>query len=60
MCAWPTSEPRSWDIALRATSGAASTVAAPPFEREFGNLKHNFGFAFLRVRGIERVRLHAT
>jgi Transposase DDE domain len=29
-------------------------------EREFGNLKHNFGLAFLRVRGIERVRLHAT
>ena len=28
-------------------------------EREFGNLKHNFGLAFLRVRGIERVRLHA-
>ena len=28
-------------------------------EREFGNLKHNFGVAFLRVRGIVRVRLHA-
>ena len=28
-------------------------------EREFGNLKHNFGLAFLRVRGIQRVRLHA-
>lgn len=28
-------------------------------EREFGNLKHNFGLAFLRVRRIERVRLHA-
>jgi len=28
-------------------------------EREFGNLKHNYGLAFLRVRGIERVRLHA-
>jgi hypothetical protein len=28
-------------------------------EREFWNLKHNFGLAFLRVRGIERVRLHA-
>jgi hypothetical protein len=28
-------------------------------EREFGNLKHNFGLAFLRVRGIERVCLHA-
>jgi hypothetical protein len=28
-------------------------------EREFGRLKHTFGLAFLRVRGIERVRLHA-
>ncbi len=28
-------------------------------KREFGNLKHNFGLAFLRVRGIQRVRLHA-
>jgi len=28
-------------------------------EREFGRLKHNFGLAMLRVRGIERVRLHA-
>lgn len=28
-------------------------------EREFGALKHRFGLASLRVRGIERVRLHA-
>jgi hypothetical protein len=28
-------------------------------EREFGRLKHQYGLAFLRVRGIERVRLHA-
>ncbi|MGH3071495.1 MAG: transposase [Gaiellaceae bacterium] len=28
-------------------------------EREFGHLKHNLGLAVLRVRGIERVRLHA-
>jgi IS5 family transposase len=28
-------------------------------EREFGYLKHSFGLAPLRVRGIERVRLHA-
>jgi hypothetical protein len=45
---------------MRATSAAASTVARSAVEREFGNLKHNFGLAFLRVRGIERVRLHAT
>lgn len=28
-------------------------------EREFGRLKHEYGLAFLRVRGIQRVRLHA-
>jgi hypothetical protein len=28
-------------------------------EREFGRLKHEYGLAFLRVRGIERVQLHA-
>ena len=28
-------------------------------ERAFGRLKHDYGLAFLRVRGIERVRLHA-
>jgi hypothetical protein len=28
-------------------------------EREFGRLKHDYDLAFLRVRGIERVRLHA-
>ena len=28
-------------------------------EREFGRLKHDYGLAFLRARGIERVRLHA-
>jgi hypothetical protein len=28
-------------------------------EREFGRLKHEYGLAPLRVRGIERVTLHA-
>jgi hypothetical protein len=28
-------------------------------EREFGFLKHHYGLGFLRVRGIQRVRLHA-
>jgi hypothetical protein len=28
-------------------------------KRAFGDLKHNYGLAILRVRGIERVRLHA-
>jgi hypothetical protein len=28
-------------------------------EREFGRLKNDYGLAPLRVRGLERVRLHA-
>lgn len=28
-------------------------------EREFGRLKHDYGLAPLRVRGLARVRLHA-
>jgi hypothetical protein len=28
-------------------------------EREFGGLKHQYGLAPLRVRGLERVQLHA-
>jgi hypothetical protein len=28
-------------------------------EREFGRLKHNYGLTPIRVRGIQRVRLHA-
>jgi hypothetical protein len=28
-------------------------------ERAFGDLKHNYGLAPLRVRGLERVQLHA-
>jgi hypothetical protein len=28
-------------------------------EREFGSLKHHYALAMLRVRGVERVRLHA-
>jgi hypothetical protein len=48
-CASPASD--EWRSLYRRRSGV---------EREFGNLKHNFGLAFLRVRGIERVRLHAT
>ena len=28
-------------------------------EREFGRLKHDWGLAPLRVRGLERVQLHA-
>jgi hypothetical protein len=29
------------------------------FGREFGRLKHDYGLAPLRVRGLERVQLHA-
>ncbi len=32
---------------------------APFVERELGRLKYEYGLAFLRVRGIERLRLHA-
>jgi len=28
-------------------------------EREFGRLKHEYGLAPLRIRGIEKVALHA-
>jgi len=28
-------------------------------EREFGRLKHEYGLAPLRIRGIDRVRIHA-
>jgi len=28
-------------------------------EREFGRLKHDYGLAPLRVRGLEKVALHA-
>jgi hypothetical protein len=38
----------------RALGGRRTSVG-----REFGRLKHDYGLAFLRVRGIERVRLHA-
>jgi len=45
--------PRKSDEWRRLYSGRSAV------EREFGRLKHNYGLAFLRVRGIERVRLHA-
>ena len=35
------------------------TAARSSVERQFGRLKDGYGVAFLRVRGIERVRLHA-
>jgi hypothetical protein len=38
------------------TGGARGRAAV---EREFGRLKHDYALAMLRVRGIERVRLHA-
>jgi transposase, IS5 family len=40
------------------SGGATSTVDARPW-REFGRLKNEFGLAPLRVRGLERVALHA-
>lgn len=41
------------------SDGARSTAAAAPPSTSFGRLKHDYGLAFLRVRGIERLRLHA-
>jgi hypothetical protein len=40
-----------WSTKLYRTRGAV--------EREFGRLKHEWALLPLRVRGIERVRLHA-
>jgi len=34
-------------------------VDAPLLSAPFGDLKHGYGLAPLRVRGIEHVRLHA-
>jgi len=38
---------------------SASTVAAPPSEREFGRLKNEYGLTPLRTRGLDRLRIHA-
>lgn len=35
------------------------TTGRAAVEREFGRLKHDYGFAPLRVRGLKRVQLHA-
>jgi hypothetical protein len=49
----------------RLASASNSSVLEPGYrgrsavEREFGRLKHHYALAMLRVRGIERVRLHA-
>lgn len=45
--------PRSGDEWKRLYRGRSAV------EREFGRLKHHYALAMLRVRGIERVRLHA-
>ena len=50
---------RKLRIPAAARSGAASTGVAPLSSASSATLKHHFGLAFLRVRGIERVRLHA-
>jgi hypothetical protein len=36
-----------------------ATAAARAVERAFGRLKHDWALAPLRVRGLDRVRLHA-
>jgi hypothetical protein len=45
--------PRTTDRWLKLKRGRSAV------EREFGRLKHEYGLAPLRTRGIERVRLHA-
>jgi len=37
----------------------ASVRRRAAIEREFGRLKHEYGLLPLRVRGLERIRLHA-
>lgn len=56
----------SGPFASRATATGGAPCSAAAVEREFGFLKHHlgllkhhFGLAAIRVRGIERVRLHA-
>ncbi len=41
------------------SGSATSTVAAPPLSASSDDLKHDYGLAPLRVRGLERVQLHA-
>ncbi len=43
-------ESKRWKVAYRKRAAV---------EREFGRLKHSFGLKPLRVRGLDRVRLHA-
>ncbi len=53
----PTSSTRS--SRARRSGRASSTTRAGAVEREFGRLKHEWALLPLRVRGLERVRLHA-
>jgi hypothetical protein len=50
---------RSAASASHAARGTVRARLRSAVEREFGRLKHQYGLAMLRVRGIERVRLHA-
>ncbi len=55
---WRTcSTPRSGSTSLRRS--AHSSPARSAVEREFGRLKNEWALAPLRVRGLERVQLHA-
>jgi hypothetical protein len=46
-------------LSVCATDASTTLLALGGGEREFGRSKHAYGLAFLRVRGIERVRLRA-
>jgi hypothetical protein len=46
-------------IRMRRSGSATSTDGRGAVEREYGRLKHAYGLAPLRVRGLQRVKLHA-
>jgi Transposase DDE domain len=50
---WPAAAPYGSDELKLLYRGRAAV------EREFGTLKHRYGLAPLRRRGIDRVRIHA-
>ena len=55
----PEQRDRGWPVASGGERFKALYRARAAVEREFGWLKHEFALAQLRVRGLERVRLHA-
>jgi hypothetical protein len=48
-----------WVIASLEALSVMRVLRTPLSEREFGRLKNEYGLAPLRVRGLDRVRVHA-